>query len=110
MTPHAPSRRSLLLASGTLFAWAYLPKLALAEGRDPRRLTIIPRGALDGLGVVAPVGDRDWIKLRGERAMTLEGNGRALPLDTFFPLNPAMPNLYRLYQAKQAARRLEAAA
>ena len=103
MTLHAPSRRSLLRAAGTLFAWAYLPKLALAEGRDPRMLTIILRGALDGLGVVAPVGDPDWVKLRGERAMTLEGNVRALPLDTFFALNPAMPNLYRLYEAKQAA-------
>jgi uncharacterized protein (DUF1501 family) len=103
MTLHAPSRRSLLLASGTLFAWAYLPKLALAEGRDPRLLTIILRGALDGLGVVAPVGDPDWVKLRGERAMTLDGKIPALPLDSFFALNPAMPNLYRLYRAKQAA-------
>ena len=103
MTLHAPSRRSLLLASGSLFAWAYLPKLARAEGRDPRMLTIILRGALDGLGVVAPVGDPDWVKLRGERAMTLGGNVPALPLDSFFALNPAMPNLYRLYQAKQAA-------
>jgi uncharacterized protein (DUF1501 family) len=103
MTLHAPSRRSLLLASGTLFAWAYLPKLALAEGRDPRMLTIILRGALDGLGVVAPVGDPDWVKLRGERAMTLDGKVPALSLDSFFALNPAMPNLYRLYQAKQAA-------
>jgi uncharacterized protein (DUF1501 family) len=103
MTLHAPSRRSLLLASGTLFAWAHLPKLALAEGRDPRMLTIILRGALDGLGVVAPVGDPDWVKLRGERAMTLDGKVPALALDSFFALNPAMPNLYRLYQAKQAA-------
>jgi hypothetical protein len=28
MTFHAPTRRELLLASGTLFAWAYTPKLA----------------------------------------------------------------------------------
>jgi len=28
---HAPSRREVLLASGTLFAWAHLPKLAHAE-------------------------------------------------------------------------------
>src|SRR5437879_13177381 len=103
MTLHAPSRRSLLRASGTLFAWAFLPKLALAEGRDPRMLTIILRGALDGLGVVGPVGDPDWVKLRGERAMTLDGKIPALPLDSFFALNPVMPNLYRLYQAKQAA-------
>ena len=31
---HAPSRRELLLASGVLFAWAHIPRVALAEGRD----------------------------------------------------------------------------
>ena len=33
MTLHAASRRELLLASGVLFAWAHLPKLARAESR-----------------------------------------------------------------------------
>lgn len=103
MTLHAPSRRELMLGSGSLFAWAYLPKLALAEGRDPRLLVIVLRGALDGLATVAPVGDPDWIKLRGDKALLLEGTTPALRLDSFFALNPAMPNLHRLYQAKQAA-------
>ena len=99
---HAPSRRELLLASGTLFAWAYLPKLARAEGRDPRLLTIVLRGALDGLATVAPVGDPDWIALRGDKALTLAGAAPGLPLDSFFALNPAMPNLHRLYKAGAA--------
>ena len=99
---HAPSRRELLLASGTLFAWAYLPKLAHAEGRDPRFLTIILRGALDGLAAVAPVGDRDWMSLRGDHALTLEGKTPALKLDDLFALNPAMPNLHRMFAAKEA--------
>ncbi|MFL4979868.1 MAG: DUF1501 domain-containing protein [Xanthobacteraceae bacterium] len=99
---HQPSRRELLLASGVLFAWAYLPKLARAEGRDPRLLVIVLRGALDGLATVAPVGDPGWIKLRGDKALTLEGTSPALPLDSFFALNPAMPNLHRLYLAGQA--------
>src|SRR3954471_21226805 len=99
---HAPSRRELLLASGTLFAWAHLPKVARAEGRDPRLLTIVLRGALDGLAAVAPVGDTDWVKLRGDKALVLDGKTPALPLDSFFALNPAMPNLHRLYQAEQA--------
>jgi uncharacterized protein (DUF1501 family) len=102
MNLHAPSRRELLLASGTLFAWAHLPKLARAEGRDPRLLTIVLRGALDGLAAVAPVGDPDWVKLRGDKALMLDGKTPALPLDSFFALNPAMPNLHRLYQAEQA--------
>jgi uncharacterized protein (DUF1501 family) len=99
---NAPTRRQLLLGSGTLFAWAYLPKVARAEGRDPRLLVIVLRGALDGLAAVAPVGDPDWVGLRGDQALTLDGNTPALPLDSFFALNPAMPNLHRLYQAGAA--------
>jgi uncharacterized protein (DUF1501 family) len=99
---HAPSRRQLLLASGALFAWAYLPKLARAEGRDPRLLVIVLRGALDGLAAVAPVGDPDWVGLRGDKALTLDGKPPALALDSFFALNPAMPNLHRLYKSGAA--------
>jgi uncharacterized protein (DUF1501 family) len=99
---HAPSRRELMLASGTLFAWAFAPKLARAEGRDPRLLTIVLRGALDGLAAVAPVGDPDWIGLRGDKALTLNGATPGLPLNSFFALNPAMPNLHHLYQSGAA--------
>jgi uncharacterized protein (DUF1501 family) len=99
---NAPTRRQLLLASGTLFAWAHLPKVALAEGRDPRLLVIVLRGALDGLAAVAPVGDPDWIALRGDKALTLASKTPGLALDAMFALNPAMPNLYRLYQAGAA--------
>src|SRR5437899_2873025 len=98
---HAATRRELLAGSGALFAWAFAPKLARAEGRDPRFLTIVLRGALDGLAAVAPVGDPDWIKLRGDKALKAEGNA-ALALDEFYALNPAMPNLHRLYGAGQA--------
>jgi uncharacterized protein (DUF1501 family) len=99
---HAPTRRQLLLASGTLFAWAHVPRLARAEGRDPRLLVIVLRGALDGLAAVAPVGDPDWIALRGDKALTLAGKTPGLALDAMFALNPAMPNLHRLYQARAA--------
>jgi uncharacterized protein (DUF1501 family) len=100
--PYLPTRRDMLLGSGALFAWAYMPKLARAEGRDPRLLVVVLRGGLDGLGMVAPVGDPDWVKLRGEKGLALGGKPPALPLDGFFALNPAMPNLNRLYQARQA--------
>jgi uncharacterized protein (DUF1501 family) len=102
MRLHAPSRREVLLASGTLFAWAHLPKLAHAEGRDPRFLAIILRGALDGLATVAPIGDPDWVALRGDNALTLDGKAPALKLNDFFALNPAMPNLQRMFQANEA--------
>ena len=99
---HAATRRELLLGSGALFAWAFVPRIARAEGRDPRFLTIVLRGALDGLAAVAPVGDPDWIKLRGDNALKLDASTPALPLDGFFAFNPAMPNLHRLYKAGQA--------
>src|ERR1700740_109582 len=99
---HAPSRRELLLASGALVAWAFMQKVARAEGRDPRFLTIVLRGALDGLAAVAPVGDPDWVRLRGDKALLLDGANPALKLDGFFALNPAMPELHRLYHAGQA--------
>src|SRR6516162_1717287 len=100
---HAPSRRQLLLASGVLFAWAHLPKVAMAEGRDPRLLVIVLRAALDGLAAVAPVGDPDYQALRGDKILRLDGPSPALRLDRFFALNPAMPNLHRLYTAGQAS-------
>lgn len=99
---HAPTRRRFLGGSGVLFAWAFLPKLARAERRDPRFLVIVLRGALDGLATVAPVGDPDWVRLRGDKALTLDIGRPGLRLDGFFALNPAMPNLHRLYKAKQA--------
>jgi len=97
-----PTRRGLLLGSGALFAWTCVPRIARAEDRDPRLLTIVLRGGLDGLAVVAPIGDPDWLKLRSDKSLTVDGPAPALPLDGFFALNPAMPNLHRLYQAGQA--------
>ncbi len=102
MRLHPPSRRELLCGSGTLFAWAFLPKLAFAEGRDPRFLAIILRGALDGLATVAPVGDPDWIALRGDEALTLGGKTPALKLDDFFAVNPAMPHLHGMFHDGEA--------
>ena len=97
-----PSRRDMLVSSGALVAWAFLPKLARAEGRDPRFLAIVLRGALDGLAAVAPVGDPDWAALRGDSALSLAGKTPALKLDDFFALNPAMPHLHSMFAAKEA--------
>ncbi|HTS40114.1 MAG TPA: DUF1501 domain-containing protein [Xanthobacteraceae bacterium] len=100
---HASTRREFLLGTGALFAWAHVPRIARAEGRDPRFLVIVLRGALDGLAAVAPVGDPDWIGLRGDKALTLAGTTPGLKLDSFFALNPSMPNVHRLYQAGQVS-------
>jgi uncharacterized protein (DUF1501 family) len=97
------TRRSLLGASATLAAWAYAPRFAFAaQGRDPRLVTIVLRGALDGLSAIPPVGDPDYAGLRGDIALSLGGDRPALPLDAVFAVHPAMPNFARLYAARQA--------
>src|SRR5215472_16160605 len=98
------SRRQLLAAGGTLFGWAFLPRFAHAAGeRDPRLVVIILRGALDGLSAVGPVGDPAYAALHGKIALSLSGEHPALPLDSFFALNPAMPVFARLYREGHAA-------
>lgn len=98
-----PSRRAVLATGGALFAWAHRPRLASAAGaRDPRLVVLVLRGALDGLSTVAPLGDPDYAGLHGALALQAQGANAALPLDGFFGLHPAMPQLHRLYQAKQA--------
>ena len=103
MSP-AMSRRALLLGGASFAAWAYLPKFArAADGRDPRLVVIILRGALDGLATVAPVGDPDYAALHGSIALTSDGPHAGLMLDSFFALHPAMPEFARMYREKQAA-------
>src|SRR5438445_5869072 len=86
------SRRSLLTGFASFAAWAYLPKFArAADGRDPRLVVVILRGALDGLATVAPVGDPDYAGLHGSIALATSGQHPATSLDPFFALHPSMP-------------------
>jgi len=98
------SRRGLLLGGASFAAWAYLPKFArAANGRDPRLVVVILRGALDGLATVAPIGDPDYAGLHGSIALTADGPHPAIMLDSFFALHPAMPEFARMYRDKHAA-------
>jgi len=98
------SRRALLIGGASFAAWAYLPKFARAtDGRDPRLVVVILRGALDGLATVAPVGDPDYAALHGSIALTSDGPHAATMLDAFFALHPSMPEFARMYRDKQAA-------
>ncbi len=98
------TRRAVLADAGALFAWANMPRIASAAGaRDPRFVVIILRGALDGLSAVGPTGDPDYAGLHGDIALSRSGPDAAPPLDSFFALNPGMPNFHRLFGAKQAA-------
>ena len=103
-SPLITSRRALLVGGASFAAWAYLPKFARAsDGRDPRLVVVILRGALDGLATVAPVGDPDYAALHGSIALTSDGPHAASPLDSFFALHPSMPEFARMYRDKQAA-------
>jgi uncharacterized protein (DUF1501 family) len=103
-TPIAASRRALLLGGASFAAWAYLPKFArAADGRDPRLIVVILRGALDGLATVAPVGDPDYAGLHGTIALTSDGPHAATMLDSFFALHPSMSEFARMYKENHAA-------
>ncbi|HEV2518782.1 MAG TPA: DUF1501 domain-containing protein [Devosia sp.] len=98
-----PSRRVFLAGAGAFVAWANLPRPAYAApGREPRFIAVILRGAMDGLAVVPPIGDKDYAGLRGDLAIGAVGQEPALPLDGFFGLNSAMPGFHALYQKGEA--------
>ena len=95
-------RRHLLAGGASLSLWGLLPRSASAATRNPRLLTVVLRGGLDGLALAAPAGDPDWAQLRGAQAIAATGEGAGLPLDGFFVLNPSMPILHGLYQKREA--------
>jgi len=103
-TSRGISRRAMLSGTAAFAAWAYLPKFArAAEGRDPRLVIVILRGALDGLATVAPIGDPDYAALHGAIALSRDGPHAATMLDAMFALHPAMPEFSRMYRDGKAA-------
>lgn len=99
--PASPTRRSFLRASALIgcsaAAWPLMTHVTLASAPgDDRLVVIILRGAMDGLDVVRPVGDKDWA---GMRSADLTGEAPPLMLDNFFALHPAMGDLMPLWQA-----------
>ena len=90
-------RKSLTL----LPAAVLLPGLAFADIKaapDRRLVVIILRGAMDGLGAVAPLADPDYAQLRAGLALgTPAAPGGALPLDGKFWLHPALAPVHPLW-------------
>lgn len=96
------TRRQFLGLAASGAAWSMLPQSAFAStsgSKDPRFLTIVLRGALDGLAAVAPIGDPHYADLREGFNLTGE---HVLPLDNLFALNANMPNFGKLYRDKDA--------
>lgn len=94
-------RRHLLTAGATALLVSPLgARMAFAAAPTERRFVfIIQRGAADGLGTVAPIGDPAYAGARGDLAADF---ATAPKLNDMFALHPAMPNTLALYQAKQA--------
>lgn len=90
---------SLLLPVGRS-AWA-------ATGDAPTRqklVVVMLRGAVDGMNVVAPVGDPNYARLRPTIGLARPGQeGGALDLDGYFGLHPALAPLLPLWQRKKLA-------
>lgn len=85
------SRRQFLAGLGAASVAVGLPAGALAaRSRDNRLVVIILRGGMDGLDMVAPVGDSQLLTLRPRLARTPNEAAGYLPLTDFFGLHPAM--------------------
>ena len=98
-----PTRRGFLAGGVAFTAWAAIPRIAYAAApRDPRFIAVILRGGMDGLGVVAPVGDPDYESLRDEFAMPVTGPDAGFALNDFFVLNMQLPHVAELYRKGEA--------
>jgi uncharacterized protein (DUF1501 family) len=97
-----PTRRTFLKSSGlALVAGGLLPGVfvRMASGATTRGrkvlVAVFQRGAVDGLNVVVPYGERAYYEGRPSIAIARPGAGEnaALDLDGFFGVNPALASL-----------------
>ena len=89
------------------FAPEFLARTVAAAGAARRRvlITIFQRGAVDGLNMIVPFGERDYYASRPSIAIP-RPNGRAdsaIDLDGFFGLHPRLAPLEPLFDARQLA-------
>src|SRR5215470_1594239 len=93
------------------FAPSFLARTAYAQGRTARarqRITIYQRGAVDGLSVVVPFGDREYYQARPSIAIARPGSngdagGSAVDLDGYFGLNPRLRPLKPFWDQRSLA-------
>lgn len=106
---------SIALASigVSLSAPSFLQRALLAQTRERvtggRRKTLIAifqRGAVDGLNMIVPYGERSYYDLRPSIAIAKPQTGNAesaIDLDGFFGLHPVMSSLKPFWENKQLA-------
>jgi uncharacterized protein (DUF1501 family) len=106
--------RRVFLKNGSLalvslgFAPSFLARTAEAAGGARRKvlITVFQRGAVDGLNMVVPFGERAYYSARPSIAIAEPGRGRAdsaIDLDGFFGLHPRMASLQPLWASRQMA-------
>ncbi len=105
--------RRIFLKNGGLalvslgFAPQFLARTAAASGGPRQRvlITIFQRGAVDGLNMIVPFGERDYYAARPTLAIERPGSGpdAAVDLDGFFGLHPRLAPLAPLYASGQLA-------
>lgn len=102
--PFLISRRSLLqggAAAGLSVTFLGHAVYAASEGSLERRklVVLICRGAMDGLSVAPPVGDRNYVALRRDIAIPAAD---ALKVDETFGLHPKLTVVHELVMSGQA--------
>lgn len=92
-----PSRRRFLAALGGTAVLTLWPGLSpAASGGQTRLVVVLLRGAMDGLHLLPPRDDADYLRARGQLAVR-----DALVLDGSFGLHPKMTFAHALYADKQ---------
>jgi uncharacterized protein (DUF1501 family) len=88
------------------FAPAFLARTveATANARRKVLIAIFQRGAVDGLNMIVPFGEREYYAARPSIAIPRPGgNDGAVDLDGFFGLHPRLAPLKPLWDARQLA-------
>lgn len=102
MTEITLSRRGFLASACCLAAVPiFTPVTFAAMPGDNRFVTIVLRGAMDGLDLVQPYGDPAFAALRPTLALTPDKG--LLDLDGHFGLNPAAADLMPLWEKSELA-------
>jgi len=93
-------RRAFLTGVGAAALAAGWPRAVLADApTDKRFVLIILRGAMDGMSVVPPYGDRDYAGMRESIAIAKPGEtDGAFDLNGFFGLHPALADVAPWYK------------
>jgi uncharacterized protein (DUF1501 family) len=90
------------LAAGGVLVSSPVTFAGMADGRKPRLVFVVLRGALDGLASVPACGDPGYAAKRGDLALGKPGtDGGALPLDGFFGLHPSLTFMQQSYAARE---------